>query len=137
MSHHPINNLSSEGLDLLNDRLTEIAVALDDNRTHNMERIERILPLDLFNELRAYLGTIREAQHTICELLYGDVELLISEGLGRLTPFENHNPSVAAYAAAIADAMDRIEADQCSPHGIERPIVPGGAHAICPEGTVG
>jgi len=85
---HPINPLNDAGLDMLCDRLTDIAVALDDNNIHNMERIERILPLELFNELRAYLGTIREAQRTICELLYGDRALLVSDGL--VGAIENH-----------------------------------------------
>ena len=102
---HPINPLNEAGLDMLCDRLTEIAVALDDNNIHNMERIERILPLDLFNELRAYLGTIREAQHTICELLYGDRQLLASDGL------------------ITEDAFPPPSADDCSPTGIARPRI--------------
>jgi hypothetical protein len=115
---HPINNLNDAGLDMLCDRLTEIAVALDDNNIYVMERVERILPVDVFNELRAYLGTIREAQHTICELLYGSQELLVNESLAHCPVCDQD--TTLPLGCTICDPANP---DACDPFGIERPIM--------------
>ena len=82
-----INPLTNDGYRLLRRCLNETIQALDglDNDDQRdqapvMERCERILPLDLFNELRAYLGSIREAHGIASELLYGDNQDLIADG---------------------------------------------------------
>lgn len=105
--NHSINTLTDEGLRFLNDRLTDIRVCLEDLRLEPqrgeapvMERCERILPTELFNELRAYLGSIEQHHAVICDVLYGEGGDLEADGLvvGEMQPL-----------------------DECSPHGIERP----------------
>jgi len=66
---HPLDDEETEAV---NDRLTNIACALDDLSAELREVYVHKLSAVEFDELRAYLGTIREAQRTICEVLYGD-----------------------------------------------------------------
>ena len=103
---HPINPLNDAGCDMLCDRLTDFTVAYENLSLDGcLERVERILPLDLFNELRAYLGSMRDHIGTVTELLYGDRQLLASDGL------------------ITEDAFPPPSADDCSPTGIARPTI--------------
>lgn len=111
MSNHPIHPLTDDGLDLLHERLADIRNALEDLQLEPqrgeapvMERIERMVPGSLFEELRAYLGLIGSSQMVICDLLYSDrVGLLVGEGLVVMP--------------------EHVEADQADPHGISYPQV--------------
>lgn len=86
--NHPINPLTDDGLRFLNDRLTDIRVALEDLRLEPqrgeapvIERCERILPTVLCNELLAYLGAIEAHHEAICDVLYGSGADLRADGL--------------------------------------------------------
>lgn len=139
MNTHPINSLTTAGQSYLCERLTDIKVALEDLRLEPqrgeapvMERCERILPTELFNELRAYLGAIEQHHAAICDVLYGEGHDLRADGLVEwsddvLTPL--NAPEV--FQSEILRALDAISShtDDANPHGIERPTqVPDNEH---------
>jgi hypothetical protein len=107
---HPIHPLTDDGLDLLHERLADIRNALEDLQLEPqrgeapvMERIERMVPGSLFEELRAYLSLIGSSQMVICDLLYGDPVLLANEGLIAI-PAEVQNHAVALAEMVLASA---------------------------------
>lgn len=120
-TQHSINSLTDDGLAFLNDRLTDIRVALEALRLEPqrdqgpvMERCERILPLDLYNELRAYLGAIEAHHAAICDVLYGEGTDLRVDGLVVGEGNDPHGititPEVAAARAAMTEPtmFDRL-----------------------------
>ena len=107
----PINYpLSDEELTAVNDRLTDIACALDDLSGEMREVYVHKLSATEFDELRAYLGTIREAQHTLCSIFYND------DRAPAIVESKQRHPS--SGRVVIVDDDEHVEADQADPHGI-------------------
>lgn len=117
MNTQPINPLTDDGLEFLTNRLDDLRDALD-GLEHDMqrdqapvlERCERILPTELFNELVAYLGSIREHHRAICFVLFDENEDLRADGLVADVPPDQGEPTdpFAAHDEAIATLLDSL-----------------------------
>ena len=123
---HPINPLTEAGLDELQHQLTNFVVAYDGlwhdeqrGEAPVMERCLRILPTDLYNELNAYLCSMKGHISNVSELLYGQPYLLALDGF---VPDELAQAAAARPSRIVitedASLDEHTEADQADPHGI-------------------
>lgn len=79
----------------LTDALTDIAVARDQLNMLLHRDVVRLLPAAMFDEVRAYVGTINDAHWRACEILFNDDVREPDQG-----------PSIDEAAVVVAVAFD-------------------------------